>query len=334
MRDNENGKAVDRMYSDNSISTGYAGAEKERIVFLNAERGTHLDEIVAYFKNHPDLIDSSIILLNEIDIGMARSGNRNNAEELGRRLGLNWFFGTEFLELTKGLEKERTSVAQNKESLHGNAILSRYPMKSMEILRLPLKYDWYHDYQKREGGRVALFAVVEIKGKDVLLVSVHLENRTDEKGRCEQLRAVADHADKKYNGMPVIIAGDMNTFTYEDGDDKVISSIIIKEGDKGRYRREHPHEWESLFSMMERKGYDYMNCNQKNKISCRDNIDGLDFLLEMNLDWFFIKGIKTSEPSTVTTIFDRSQLTCFEGLPESDGIEMTDHNILSIYGEF
>ncbi len=93
---------------------------------------------------------------------MARSGNRNNAEELGKRLGMNWFFGTEFLELTKGDERERASGGENRESLHGNAILSRYPMKSMEILRLPVKYDWYYDFQKREGGRVALFTVVQI----------------------------------------------------------------------------------------------------------------------------------------------------------------------------
>jgi endonuclease/exonuclease/phosphatase family metal-dependent hydrolase len=324
---------VDRIYSDNSVSRNFKGNGKDKIVFLNAERGKSLDEIEAYFEYHPDLKDASIILLNEIDVGMARSGNRNNAKEFGERLSMNWFFGVEFLELTKGEPSERASGDENKESLHGNAILSKYPIKSMEILRLPMKYDWFFDFQKREGGRVALFATIEINGRDILFVSVHLENRTDEQGRCKQLRAVADLADKKYPDLPVIIAGDMNTFTYEDGDDEVISDLIRNDGDMGKFRRENPGEWETLFDFMEGRGYDFQNCNQKNKISCRDHIKGLDFLLEMNLDWFFTRGIKASEPSTVTTIFNSEDLPGFEGLKDSNGIEMTDHNILSIYME-
>jgi hypothetical protein len=175
--------------------------------------------------------------------------------------------------------------------------------------------------------------VKDFPGRDILFVSVHLENRTDEQGRCEQLRAVADLADKKYPDLPVVIAGDMNTFTYEDGDDEVISDLIRNDGDKGRFRRENPGEWETLFDFMEGRGYDFRNCNQKNKISCRDHIEGLDFLLEMNLDWFFTRGINASEPSTVATIFNSEDLPGFEGLENSNGTEMTDHNILSIYME-
>ena len=287
---------VDRIYSDNSISCSYKGDCKIKIVFLNAERGRHLDEIEAYFKYHPDLKDASIILLNEIDVGMARSGNRNNVKELGERLSMNWFFGTEFKELSRGEAGESNSKDENMESLHGNALLSKYPLKNAEILRLPLKYDWLYDSQKREGGRVALFATVEIEGRDVLLVSLHLENRTDEAGRCEQLKAAADFADEKYKDMPVIIAGDMNTFTFEDGDDRFISELILEDGDEGRSRRENPEHWETLFDFMEERGYDYRTCNQQGKISCRDNVKGLEFPLEMNLDWFFTRGIKNYNP--------------------------------------
>ena len=140
--------------------------------------------------------------------------------------------------------------------------------------------------------------------------------------------------DKKYPDLPVIIAGDMNTFTYADNDDdEAVSDMIRKDGDNGRFRRENPDKWETLFDFMEGRGYDYRNCNQENKISCRDHIDGLDFLLEMNLDWFFTRGIKASEPSTVTTIFNSEELQGFKGLESSNGTEMTDHNILSIYME-
>jgi hypothetical protein len=86
MADVKKTEEVDRIYSDNSVSRNFKGTGKEKIVFLNAERGRYLDEIEAYFEYHPGLKDASIILLNEIDVGMARSGNRNNAKEFGERL--------------------------------------------------------------------------------------------------------------------------------------------------------------------------------------------------------------------------------------------------------
>ncbi len=321
---------INKIYSNNNISHKKVALGGIHVLFLNAERGTHLNEIEVYFKYHPQLKDAEIILLNEIDIGMARSGNRNNAKELGEKLGMNWVFGTEFKELTKGGINERNSKLENKESLHGNAILSYFPFKSMEILRLPVKYDWLYDFQKREGGRFALLVTIELNGKDTLLVTVHLENKTDEKGRCEQLKALVDLINYKFNDLPVIVAGDMNTFGYEDGDDDLISSLILKDGDKGRYRREHPENYESLFAMMENNRFDYRKCNQFRKVSCRDKIKGLPFPLELNLDWFFTRDVITSYPLTVSTIFERTQLSGFKGLEKSDGIEMSDHNILSI----
>ena len=219
---------MDEIYFDNSISKGSSSAERIRIVFVNAERGKRLDEITAYLKHHPDLKEASIILLNEIDIGMARSGNLNIAEELGIRLGMNWIFGIEFKELSKGEEAERNTVTENSEALHGNAVLSKYPLDNLKLLRLPEKFNWFNDYQKREGSRIALFSTVKINGKEILLVTVHLEDRTDAKGRYEQMESVVAYIEEYYPDLPVLVAGDMNTLTFDGGNGETVSDLIKK----------------------------------------------------------------------------------------------------------
>ncbi len=322
---------MDEIYFDNSISKESSSAERIRIVFVNAERGKKLDEITAYLKHHPDLKEASIILLNEIDIGMARSGNLNIAEELGIRLGMNWIFGIEFKELSKGEEAERNTVTENSEALHGNAVLSKYPLDNLKLLRLPEKFNWFNDYQKREGSRIALFSTVKINGKEILLVTVHLEDRTDAKGRYKQMESVVAYIEEYYPDLPVLVAGDMNTLTFDGGNGETVSDLIKKDGDMGKSRRMNPEKWESLFELMEEKGFDCTSCNEAGKITCRENIKDLNHVLEMNLDWFFLKGLVAENPLTVSSVFDRSVLPGFSGLSNSDGIEMTDHNIITLF---
>src|SRR5581483_11090278 len=57
-----------------------------RVVMWNIERGTHLDAISDILNHHPVIGHADLMLLNELDDGMVRSGNRNVAQELSRRL--------------------------------------------------------------------------------------------------------------------------------------------------------------------------------------------------------------------------------------------------------
>ena len=46
------------------------------VLAWNIERGIQLDGIIEALKNEPDLRDKDLLLLTELDYGMARSGNR------------------------------------------------------------------------------------------------------------------------------------------------------------------------------------------------------------------------------------------------------------------
>ena len=51
-------------------------------VAWNIERGIQLDGIIDALKNHPGLHNTDLLLLTELDYGMARSGNRFVAKEI------------------------------------------------------------------------------------------------------------------------------------------------------------------------------------------------------------------------------------------------------------
>jgi len=201
------------------------------------------------------LRDADIIVLNEVDLGMKRTDYRDVTRDLAHALGMNYAFGVEFVELDRlddlGLEKiqlEDPALTQQMREdlkpdparylgLHGNAILSRYPIERARIARLPVCYDWYTaekaaisklesgkrlaanklfleriEREVRRGGRMALIADVRIPdlpGGLATVVDVHLENRCKPECRTRQMDAVLSRIKEVEN--PVIMAGDLNT---------------------------------------------------------------------------------------------------------------------------
>jgi exonuclease III len=122
--------------------------------------------------------------------------------------------------------------------LHGNAILSRYPLKNVRLFRFVNQgHDWYADEKQkvsklekgkrkgsgmvfdekvmrevRRGGRMMLLADIEDKdalGGVVTIVAAHLENKTKPANRVKQLEELL--AQIQGIDHPVIVAGDMNT---------------------------------------------------------------------------------------------------------------------------
>ena len=206
------------------------------------------------------LQDVDIIVLNEADLGMKRTGYRDVTRELAQALKMNFVFGVEFVEVDPlvdlGLEKAQLDESElsrkmqaelhpdpeRYRGLHGNAILSRYPISNARILRLPVCHDWYNteraeiskieqskrlganlifleriEREVRQGGRMAVLADVEIpglQGGKATVVSVHLENKCKPGCRREQMDALLSQLSNIKN--PVILAGDLNT-TGTDG---------------------------------------------------------------------------------------------------------------------
>lgn len=213
-------------------------------------------ELTEIAKQIEILKSTDIFLLNEVDIGMPRTKYRNIAEEFAKMLGYNYAFGVEFVEVDPahlGLEEHKWSeeniLFPDKEyvvdktkykGLHGNAIISRYPIKNARIIRLPDYYGWFEKEKNkiakfevarreaadivfkenvireiRRGSRIALVADIEIPGMDkpLTVVSVHLENRVVPKYRHKQIKYLLNEIKEVKN--PLVMAGDLNTSTRD-----------------------------------------------------------------------------------------------------------------------
>ena len=191
-----------------------------RIVAWNMERGRHWKDGARLIRETEALRDPDLLLLGEMDLGMARSANAHTTREFARALGMNYAYGVEFLELTGGELGEREQYpGPNEWGYHGNAILSRHPLENVRMLRFPGIEKWYEGkganegerVQKRLGGRMALFATIRPGGRAVTIVSTHLESSAkDAAKRKEETRDLLDALRAYAKGTPVILAGDLN----------------------------------------------------------------------------------------------------------------------------
>ncbi len=189
-------------------------------------------------KELKDFASSDIISLNEVDIGMPRTNYKNTVSELAKTLNYNYTFATEFIELSSIVYMSNVDTKHYK-GLHGNAILSKYPIKNTKVIRLPECYKWLEtelskqsplEYgrrlgankvfkmqitnEPRRGGRCALVADVELPNKEIItVVSAHLEDRCYPSCRLKQVKYLLENL--KYIKNPIILAGDFNTNTTD-----------------------------------------------------------------------------------------------------------------------
>jgi endonuclease/exonuclease/phosphatase family metal-dependent hydrolase len=231
------------------------------------------------------LAKTDLFVLNELDRGMRRSGYEDVVGRLGRELKMNYAYAVEFIEIdpvslgtqrfeagdfatvdlrtqqatgaesAAELDARRFEVAKSAEvdpsrvkALHGNAVLSRYPIK--RAVARPLHtvcWDWNAEEKKklniadalikkgmnlaaekiflekimreiRHGGRTALIVDLKVNGLDVpgttqntvTVVSAHLEAKATAKCRAEQMREIVEMVKDRKN--PVVLAGDLNSF--------------------------------------------------------------------------------------------------------------------------
>lgn len=219
------------------------------------------------------LREADVIVLNEVDLGMKRTDYRDIARELAHDLGMNYVFGVEFVEVDRledlGIDKvqmEDPVLAQELKQdlepdssrylgLHGNAILSRYPIVAgARIIRLPVCHDWYKaekaaisalekgkrlaankvfleriGREVRQGGRMAIVADVRIPdlpGGLATVVNVHLENKCTPECRTKQMDALLSEI--KDIRHPLIMAGDLNTTGFDGTPTSVRREILVR----------------------------------------------------------------------------------------------------------
>lgn len=202
-----------------------------------------------------ELSRADIVILNEVDWGLKRTNYRNVARDLAAAMRMNYAFGVEFVEvdpLNLGLETLEGETSESKQEmlrnmavdksrtlgLHGTAILSRFPLRNVRIVRFANQgHDWYAEEKNgisklekgkrkgagivfgekivrevRRGGRMMLMADVtdaSIPGNVLTVVATHLEAKSKPSERLKQLEEVL--AQIQPIEHPVVLAGDMNT---------------------------------------------------------------------------------------------------------------------------
>lgn len=305
---------------DNTFSAG--GSVPARAVVFNIEQGTRLKWMAPFLRLHPELSGADIILANELDYGMARSDNLHTARELAQALKMNYAFGVEFITVD-------ACRNGNEQGLHGNAILSRFPLDRVRLVHLPIEYEWfYREGDSRLGTRMALLAQTKIGGREVGIVCVHLENRASPEGRERQFAYLLDEIDVHFGSLPVLIGGDMNTNTV-DGDSQANMEELKEKTEQYKRLGDIPF-YEPMMELAVARGYTYRNCNLFDKSTRRKHMPGEEDIL-LNLDWFFQRGLHCSRPSRVETIFHHQMLPgCPEELDGFDGKELSDHDAVAV----
>lgn len=182
----------------------------------NVERGLQWERQIELFLREPGMPRPDLLLLNEADRGCSRTAYMNIAREYARALRMCYVFGVEFLELPRLFGAGRRIRSRCE---HGNAILSRYPLGNVQVLRFPSNRSWlWHGLsplfgEPRLGGRMALRADVKVGESYLRVYAAHLESgRGDERLRGEQAGELV--RDAVGSPLPVLIGGDINCGTY------------------------------------------------------------------------------------------------------------------------
>ncbi len=189
----------------------------------------------------------SVVLLSEVDSGMARTGQKNTTAEMAAHLGMAYAYGVEFYEMDLGGPTERAFCQDNFNTLgwHGNAILSSVPLDRVELIRLDKKGHWFSTgadgagdpQQPRLGGRMAIAAILKAASGPICVVSTHLESNADAPYRHAQFEALLEAVAAFAPDLPTLIGGDLNTGNHMPPDFDWRSETLFD------LARDHGYDW-------------------------------------------------------------------------------------------
>ncbi len=246
-----------------------------RVTHWNIDRGYNMDRIAKMYKNSDSFIENDlkedtdkeniervkkdieilketdIFLLNEVDIGLPRTQYKNVVEEFAKLVGGNYAYAVEFIEADPKILSAPDLDKNRYKGLHGNAVVSKFPIKNARVVRLPDYYHWYdaenHTIgpvekirrkgakvifdetvitELRHGSRVAIIADIQLPNNEVVtVVSTHLENRTMARFRERQLKALLEAI--KDIKTPIVLGGDFNNFENS-GEPTSAKKIVVR----------------------------------------------------------------------------------------------------------
>lgn len=287
-----------------------------RIAFWNAERLKYLEPSIAMLRG----LDADVLMLCEVDVGMARTGDRHTIAALAEALDAGYVFGTEFVELGLGDLREQAWHAgrTNRDGLHGGGFVARVPLARAALVRLERSGRWFDGtfHERRVGGRIAMLAEIALAGRRVLLASAHYESHTGPEDRLRQTEVMLDAIDSHAPGVPVLIGGDFNTSTYElaeKRDPARVAADLARE--PTRLVAPMPHE--PMFELLRRRGYDWERCNAMGQGTQRTRPDGTPAPPFGKIDWLFARGLRCTDAATLPAV-------------DASGVAISDHEVLAV----
>jgi endonuclease/exonuclease/phosphatase family metal-dependent hydrolase len=323
-----------------------------RALAWNIERGCVFEGILNALAKDERLSGRDVLLLTELDYGMARSGNRFVAQEIARALGLNYAFAPVYIPLQKGSGVESDVEGENTVSIHGLATLSRYPMTNVHAIPLPNGKDKMWGKEKRLGHLRAVVADIDHPAGAFRTVTVHLDVHCSRAHRLRQMRIILEHL-ATLPELPTLIGGDWNTTTFNA--QTATRAILgywrrVFMGIKNVATNHFPHPDRSfergLFSELESRGYEYKSLNESGVGTLHYHIESIEkntnlrdwvpewcfkFIfwaagrvggkVSVRLDWFAAKGMRLSKGSRPFTIGD---------LVDEGGVPLSDHDAITV----
>ncbi len=318
----------------------------------NIERGNRFDGIVAALKHHVKLKDKDVLLLTELDYGMARSGNRFIAQEIARELKLNYAFAPVYIALQKGSGVESEIDGENTLSIHGLAIMSKWPLTNVHAVPLPNGKDKMWGKEKRLGQLRAIVADIGHPSGTFRAVTIHLDAHCSREHRRMQMRLIFEHLDTLPKS-PTLIGGDWNTtgFNSQSGTRAIFGYFRrVAMGPKNVALNHLPYPERyferPMFRDIEKRGYHFRELNNigqgtlhydvgsiEKNTNLRDWVPEWCFpfifwaagrvggIVHTRLDWFAAKGLSIANGTEPKTIGD---------LIDDEGIPLSDHDAISV----
>jgi endonuclease/exonuclease/phosphatase family metal-dependent hydrolase len=345
-----NAVVVEAIRSDPSEKRAKAGLLSA--LAWNIERGIVFEGIVDALQNYNELKDKDLLLLTELDYGMARSGNRFVAKEIAEALGMNYAFAPVYIALQKGSGVEAAMSGENTRSIHGLAMLSKWPMRNVHAVSLPNGKDKMWGKEKRLGFLRALFADIDHPSGTFRAVTIHLDAHCSRAHRRRQMKIILDHLDM-LDPLPTLIGGDWNTTTFNSqSSTRAIMGywrrVFMGPKNVASNHLPHPERFfeRPLFGDLESRGYQFRPFNTIGTGTLHYHVESIekntnlrDWVPEWcfpfifwaanrvggkvsgRLDWFAGRDIKLAEGSEPKTIGN---------LTAADGAPLSDHDAISL----
>lgn len=239
--------------------------------------------------------DCDVILVSEMDNGMARSKQRNTTRDMAVGLGMSYAYAVEFLELGLGspIELQFCDDDRNALGYHGNGLMAKTTLGAPFALRLWGERQWFSDAeQPRLGERIAVGATVETEAGPFLAISTHLESACGPEHRERQVAGLIAAIDAEFPGLPVLIGGDLNTGNHNEGDWRA----------------------EGLFDLARAAGFT-VHGGAEDQPTTRPSLITRWPERAMKLDWFLARGLRLSE-------------TEIRPSPDPNGRPLSDHDAI------